>query len=214
MLFYPNLIHSKLGLMPPQSQCLSPKQNPGNASSLSLFVTIISFLFFFFGYVGVHVSTVSFVSVICCFREISTGKSVESNARAFVIRVSDDELENDNERKGEEVHNGSLVAVKRFTCDALYLRYVFLSGPVNLCSLFNNIVALPISYCCGKLMFVSSNDTKCIEGLLLSFSESDDSDDDVTLGGESYLMDEVGLADGALVELTHQHQLGVKVCTL
>ncbi|KAH9772937.1 protein GLE1 [Citrus sinensis] len=95
-------------------------------------------------------------------REISTGKSVESNARAFVIRVSDDELENDNERKGEEVHNGSLVAVKRFTCDALYL------------------------------------------------SESDDSDDDVTLGGESYLMDEVGLADGALVELTHQHQLGVK----
>ncbi|KDO82159.1 hypothetical protein CISIN_1g006315mg [Citrus sinensis] len=95
-------------------------------------------------------------------REISTGKSVESNARAFVIRVSDDELENDNERKGEEVHNGSLVAVKRFTCDALYL------------------------------------------------SESDDSDDDVALGGESYLMDEVGLADGALVELTHQHQLGVK----
>lgn len=95
-------------------------------------------------------------------REISTGKSVESNARAFVIRVSDDELENDNERKGEEVHNGSLVAVKRFTCDALYL------------------------------------------------SESDDSDDDVALGGESFLMDEVGLADGALVELTHQHQLGVK----
>lgn len=95
-------------------------------------------------------------------REISTGKSVERNARAFVIRVSDDELENDIESKGEEVHSGSLVAAKRFSCDELYL------------------------------------------------SESEDSDDDVALGGESFLMDEVGLADGALVELTHQHQLGVK----
>lgn len=27
-------------------------------------------------------------------------------------------------------------------------------------------------------------------------------------------MDEMGLAEGALVELTHEHQLGVKVCTI
>lgn len=148
------------------------------------------------------------------FREISTGKSVERNVGAFVIHVSDDELENDIESKDEEVHNGSLVAVKRFTCHELYLRYVLFSGPVNLCALFNKIVALPISYCCGKLMFVFSNNIKCIAGLLLSFSESDDSDDNIAFGDESFFMDEVGLVDGALVELTHQHQLGVKVCII
>ncbi|KAL5824978.1 hypothetical protein ACOSQ3_021041 [Xanthoceras sorbifolium] len=41
-------------------------------------------------------------------------------------------------------------------------------------------------------------------------SESDASDDETTFEVESYLMDEVGLVEGALVELTHEHQLGVK----
>ena len=48
----------------------------------------------------------------------------------------------------------------------------------------------------------------------LPFSESDASDDEAAFEAESYLMDEVGLVEGALVELTHEHQLGVKVCRI
>ncbi|KAK2636620.1 hypothetical protein Ddye_031412 [Dipteronia dyeriana] len=93
-------------------------------------------------------------------RQIANGKKVESSARrGFVMRVSGDEMEDD---KGEEVHDRSLVAVRRFNCDVLYL------------------------------------------------SESDASDDETAFEAESYLMDEVGLVEGALVELTHEHQLGVK----
>ncbi|KAJ4710976.1 GLE1-like protein [Melia azedarach] len=77
------------------------------------------------------------------------------------MRISDDEMEDDFQSKREEVRDRSLVAVKRFSCDELYL------------------------------------------------NESDDSDSDTALD-ESYLMDEVGLVEGALVELTHEHQLGVK----
>lgn len=44
------------------------------------------------------------------------------------------------------------------------------------------------------------------------YSESDDSDNEAAFEAESYLMDEMGLVEGALVELTHEHQLGVKVC--
>ena len=51
---------------------------------------------------------------------------MESSARrAFVMRVSDDEMEDDIESKDGEVHDRSLVAVRRFNCDALYLRYVY-----------------------------------------------------------------------------------------
>ncbi|KAB1213131.1 Nucleoporin GLE1 [Morella rubra] len=41
-------------------------------------------------------------------------------------------------------------------------------------------------------------------------SMSDDSDDELALGLQSCLMDEVGLVEGALCELTHEHQLEVK----
>ncbi|KAK1578931.1 hypothetical protein Q3G72_034255 [Acer saccharum] len=96
-------------------------------------------------------------------RQIANGKSLESSARrGFVMRVSDYEMEDDIESKDEEVHDRSLVAVRRFNCDELYL------------------------------------------------SESDASDDEKAFETESYLMDEVGLVEGALVEITHEHQLGVK----
>lgn len=39
---------------------------------------------------------------------------------------------------------------------------------------------------------------------------SDDSDDELALGLQSCLMDEAGLVEGALCELTHEHQLEVK----
>ena len=48
---------------------------------------------------------------------------------------------------------------------------------------------------------------------LLTFSSSDDdSDDEPCLEVQTYLMNEVGLVESALFELTHEHQLGVKVC--
>lgn len=83
---------------------------------------------------------------LCVFSEISNGKSAERNSRAFVMRVSEDEVENGVESKGEEVHTRSLVAVKRFTCDELYLRYNSHFGPLNLCALFDNKVLHPMSY--------------------------------------------------------------------
>lgn len=47
----------------------------------------------------------------------------------------------------------------------------------------------------------------------LTFSSSDDdSDDQPCLDVQTYLMNEVGLVESALYELTHEHQLGVKVC--
>ncbi|KAH7570391.1 hypothetical protein JRO89_XS05G0099400 [Xanthoceras sorbifolium] len=47
-----------------------------------------------------------------------------------------------------------------------------------------------------------------LSGLLMC--ESDASDDEITFEAESYLMDEMGLVEGALVELTLEQQLGVK----
>ncbi|KAH7565115.1 hypothetical protein JRO89_XS09G0136600 [Xanthoceras sorbifolium] len=100
-------------------------------------------------------------------RQITNGKSMESSARRFVMRVSDEEMEDDIESQDEEVRDRSLMAGRRFNCDELYP-----------------------------------------SGLLMC--ESDASDDETTFEVESYLMDEVGLVEGALVELTHEHQLGVK----
>lgn len=48
---------------------------------------------------------------------------------------------------------------------------------------------------------------------IFNFCNSDDSDDELALGLQSCLMDEVGLVEGALCELTHEHQLEVKVCS-
>ncbi|TYJ40915.1 hypothetical protein E1A91_A04G174600v1 [Gossypium mustelinum] len=42
------------------------------------------------------------------------------------------------------------------------------------------------------------------------FSSDDDSDDQPCLDVQTYLMNEVGLVESALYELTHEHQLGVK----
>lgn len=47
--------------------------------------------------------------------------------------------------------------------------------------------------------------------ILFHFSDSDDSDVGTALEAESYLMDEGGLVEGALLELNHEHQFGVKV---
>ena len=44
------------------------------------------------------------------------------NSRPFVMRVLEDDMD-DTESEGEEGHGRNLVAVKRFHCDELYLRY-------------------------------------------------------------------------------------------
>lgn len=51
---------------------------------------------------------------------------------AFVMRVSDDEME-DVEREGgvEGVYDRSLVAGSRFACDELYLRYETILSVIN-----------------------------------------------------------------------------------
>lgn len=47
----------------------------------------------------------------------------------------------------------------------------------------------------------------------LPFSNSDDSDYESDLEFQSYLVGEVGsVEEGALCELTHEHELDVKVC--
>lgn len=48
--------------------------------------------------------------------------------------------------------------------------------------------------------------------LFLPFNVSDDSDDELSLEFQSYLMDDVGLVESALCELTHEHQIDTKVC--
>jgi hypothetical protein len=47
----------------------------------------------------------------------------------------------------------------------------------------------------------------------LPFNGSDDSDDESTFEVQPYLMDEVGIVEGAFCELTHEHHLEVKVCS-
>lgn len=85
------------------------------------------------------------------------GKSGGESRKPFIMRVSEDEIE-DTESEGEE--DRSLVAAKRFNCDEIYL--------------------------------------------------SDDSDDESTFEVQPYLMDEVGIVEGAFCELTHEHHLEVK----
>lgn len=45
----------------------------------------------------------------------------------------------------------------------------------------------------------------------LCFSDSDDSDVDPAFEVQPYLMNKVGEVEGALIELTHEHQLRVTV---
>jgi hypothetical protein len=47
---------------------------------------------------------------------------------------------------------------------------------------------------------------------IFTFSNSDDSDDELDLEFQSYSMGEVGSVEGVLCELTHEHELDVKVC--
>ncbi|CAK9144528.1 unnamed protein product, partial [Ilex paraguariensis] len=56
-------------------------------------------------------------------RKFPAAKANERRPRAFVMRVSDDEME-ELERDGEEreTHGRQLVASRRFACDELYLR--------------------------------------------------------------------------------------------
>ncbi|XP_021653484.1 mRNA export factor GLE1 isoform X2 [Hevea brasiliensis] len=93
------------------------------------------------------------------YRGFSNRKSVERSPVAFIMRISDDEME-DSESEAEEDHGPSSVAVTRFNCDDIYV------------------------------------------------SVSDDFDSQIALDGQSYLMDEVGLVEGALFELSPE--LGVK----
>ncbi|XP_022726258.1 protein GLE1-like isoform X2 [Durio zibethinus] len=94
-------------------------------------------------------------------REFYGEKGIKRSSNAFVMRISDEEFE-DNEGENEEAHDGGLVKVAQFNCDELYL------------------------------------------------SSDDDSDDEPCLEVQTYLMNEVGLVESALFELTHEHQLGVK----
>ncbi|CAK9180536.1 unnamed protein product, partial [Ilex paraguariensis] len=97
-----------------------------------------------------------------CVIKFPAAKANERRPRAFVMRVSDDEME-ELERDGEEreTHGRQLVASRRFACDELYL------------------------------------------------SDSDDSEDELTLGTQLQLMNRVGLVEGALSELAHEHQLSI-----
>ncbi|XP_037496784.1 protein GLE1 isoform X2 [Jatropha curcas] len=99
--------------------------------------------------------------VNCWFRGFSSIKSVEKSSMAFIMRVSDDEME-DSEEEAMEDSGRTLVTGKRFNCDDIYI------------------------------------------------SESDDSDYELAFDEQSYLMDGVGVLEGALFERSQEHQLGVK----
>ncbi|XP_062119143.1 uncharacterized protein LOC133832878 [Humulus lupulus] len=47
----------------------------------------------------------------------------------------------------------------------------------------------------------------------LYVSDDDDSENESALEIQPYLMEETGLVEGGLMELTSEHQLGVKVCS-
>ncbi|XVE74911.1 hypothetical protein DITRI_Ditri12bG0056500 [Diplodiscus trichospermus] len=95
-------------------------------------------------------------------RELHGEKGIKRSSNAFVMRVSDEEFE-DNEGESEGTDNRGLVKAARFNCDEYYL---------------------------------SSSD--------------EDSDDELCLEVQPYLMNEAGSVESALFELTHEHQLGVK----
>ncbi|XP_057948831.1 mRNA export factor GLE1 isoform X2 [Malania oleifera] len=94
-------------------------------------------------------------------REFSPVRKIDRSANAFVMHISDDELD-DMDSDGQEVYNQSLVAGRRFSCDEL------------------------------------------------SLSDSDESEYGSAIGKPLYLMDKAGTVEGALVELTHEHWLGVE----
>lgn len=45
----------------------------------------------------------------------------------------------------------------------------------------------------------------------LPFSDSEDSDNESTLGAPAYLMEDVDLVESYVAQLTHDHQLNMKV---
>lgn len=49
--------------------------------------------------------------------------------------------------------------------------------------------------------------------IVLSLSDDDDFENESALEIQPYLMEETGLVEGGLMELTSEHQLGVKVCS-
>ncbi|KAL1807297.1 hypothetical protein ACET3Z_030365 [Daucus carota] len=96
-------------------------------------------------------------------RELLPGKGIKRNP-AFVMRVSDDEMENE-ERNADsddsfDVESRALVVGTRFACDD-------------------------------------------------DFSDSEDSEHELVLNNEPCLMEKVGLVEGALSELTHEHRIVV-----
>lgn len=60
-------------------------------------------------------------------------------------------------------------------------------------------------YCLSSLFFSAEYD------ILYFFSDSDISKDQSAFEAEHHLMDKVGLVEGALSELTHDHHLSVTV---
>ncbi|KNA25697.1 hypothetical protein SOVF_003200 [Spinacia oleracea] len=103
------------------------------------------------------------------FRKIGRRGKNEVKAKAFVMRVDDDDDkmdEDDDEMDESDGKDGtearSLVPVSRFTCNDIYL------------------------------------------------SESDDSDNEEMQQMQVSVMDKMGVVEGAFLELTHEHQLGVK----
>uniref|UniRef100_A0A5B6YNB3 mRNA export factor GLE1 n=1 Tax=Davidia involucrata TaxID=16924 RepID=A0A5B6YNB3_DAVIN len=94
-------------------------------------------------------------------REFFAAKNMERSPGAFVMHVSEDEMEDIESDGDEEAHDRRVVGGRRFACDELYL------------------------------------------------SGSDDSEDELALGTQHHLMDKVGIVEGALSELTHEHQLNV-----
>lgn len=95
-------------------------------------------------------------------RRLDERKTVRRSPNAFVMRVSDDELEDleDADDEDKYVPSAGSITSRRFNCEDLYL--------------------------------------------------SDDSDDESDLELQPYMMNEIGLVEVSLSELTHEHQLGVK----
>ncbi|XP_062104867.1 uncharacterized protein LOC133816333 isoform X3 [Humulus lupulus] len=56
---------------------------------------------------------------------------------------------------------------------------------------------------------ISDFDTH-FQGLIVQKSDDDDSENESALEIQPYLMEETGLVEGGLMELTSEHQLGVK----
>ncbi|XP_010528080.1 PREDICTED: protein GLE1 isoform X2 [Tarenaya hassleriana] len=93
------------------------------------------------------------------FRDVPGARRMERNARGFVMRVSEDELESVKDESDDEDHNQSSIVARRFVCDELYLS---------------------------------------------------DSDDELVPEHELYLMHKMVPFEGALYELTNDHQTKVK----